>query len=63
MSASVSCLAMSTLESTLRNRRAPGSPLECPDKTATGYGDQVPPSRVSLVDGAKRQGRAARASS
>jgi hypothetical protein len=56
MSSSVSCLAMSTLEASLRNRRAPGSPLECPDKKETGYGEQVQPSRVSLWDGAWRAG-------
>jgi hypothetical protein len=51
MSASMSCLAMSTLESALRNRRAPGSPLECLNKNETGFGEQVQPSRVSLWDG------------
>lgn len=51
ISSSVSCLAMSTLETALRNRRAPGTPLECSNANETGFGEQVQPSRVSMLDG------------
>lgn len=42
---------MSTLETALRNRRAPGTPLECSNANETGFGEQVQPSRVSMLDG------------
>lgn len=42
---------MSTLETTLRNRRAPGAPIECANKNETGYGEQTQPARASLLDG------------
>lgn len=44
---------MSTLETTLRNRRAPGAPIECANRNETGYGEQTQPARVSMLDGAR----------
>ena len=51
ISSSVSCLAMSTLETTLRNRRAPGAPIECANRNESGYGEQSEPARISMLDG------------
>lgn len=51
MSTGVACLAMSRLEASMKDRRAPGAPVECPDRRETGFGKQVVLSGVPGPNG------------
>ncbi|KAI8462395.1 MAG: Alpha/Beta hydrolase protein [Monoraphidium minutum] len=51
LSPSSACMALGVLMNNLQGRRSPGTPTECTNRNATGYGPQVEPADMSPYTG------------